>query len=94
MAQHVTPPGNNGFTITEDLTQDWIQLDTFASEIEASIIKGALENERIPTMMTNQTFSRVYPIGFNSLGGVSLWVPSDMSEKALEVLRRNRDLND
>lgn len=91
MAEHVTPPVNDSFSVTENVTDDWSVIETFNNEFDASVAKGALEAEGIPVMMTGQTFGSILPIGFNSIGGISLWVPTDRADAALTVLRRNRD---
>lgn len=80
--------------IPENPTQKegWTALTTYASQQEAAIVAGALESEGIPSMVTNGTMNSVLPIGFNTIGGVSLWVPAEMADKALMILRRNKDL--
>lgn len=69
----------------------WEVIMVYSRETEAYIVKGMLESEGIPTMLTNQTFSSVLPVGFNSIGGVRLWVPTQDADKALAILRRHED---
>ena len=94
MPNHVTPPANHNFDVTQLPSSDnWQVVEVFNSDFEASVAKGAIEAEGIPAQLTNQTFGSILPIGFNSIGGVSLWVPTDMADKALEILRKNNDID-
>lgn len=90
MAQHVNLPTNN--IDPKDTDRDinsWEVIMVYSKETDAYIVKGLLESEGIPAMLTNQTFSNVLPVGFNSIGGVRLWVPAEQADLALAILRRN-----
>lgn len=93
MAEHVTPPVNNSFNALSDdpSAQGWTVVEVFNSEIEAAVAQGALEAEGIAAMLTNQTFGSVLPIGFNSIGGIRLWVPASKADEAVKLLRANHD---
>ncbi len=86
-----TPPANSAFEVSDDLSEDWTVIEVFNTEFDASVARGALEAEGIPVMMTGQMFGSVLPIGFNSIGGISLWVPTDRANEAAAILKRNRD---
>ncbi|WP_353057875.1 hypothetical protein [Bacteroides acidifaciens] len=45
-----------------------------------------LSNEGIPCTLTNETFSSIYPIGFNSIGGINLVVPAEYADTARRLL--------
>lgn len=91
MAEHFSLPPDE--LVTDDTSADWQVVMIFDNERAASIASGALESEGIATTLTNQTFSSVLPLGFNSVGGVRLWVPRDQADRALIILRRNGDLS-
>lgn len=56
----------------------------FSTLWEAQIAMAQLEQQEIPAMMLNKNFSSIYPIGFNSIGEVSIMV----FERDLERARR------
>lgn len=91
MAEHVTPPANDTFTVSDNTSDDWTVIEVFNTEFDASVARDLLANEDIPVMMTGQTFGSVLPIGFNSIGGISLWVPTSRGDEALTILRRRHD---
>ena len=53
--------------------------------------RDILENAGIPCMLTNETFSSIYPIGHTSLGGIQLLVFEQDREKAIKVLEGSDD---
>lgn len=63
-----------------------ITIATYSTDWEAHIAEGVLVNEGIPCMLTNETFSSIYPIGFNSIGGINLIVPAGYADKARSLL--------
>ncbi|MCM1109581.1 MAG: DUF2007 domain-containing protein [Clostridium sp.] len=94
MANHFSlPPTDlveeNKAQTFDDENDQWEVVTVFDNEIDATIASGALENEGIASMLTNQTFSSVLPVGFNSIGGVRLWVRHADADRALSILRRN-----
>lgn len=89
MAEFTSIPPSD--LINDNENQDWEVVMVFNNAIEADIAKGALEAEGIDAILTNQTFSSVLPIGFNSIGGVRLWVNHSDADLALTILRRNKN---
>lgn len=71
-----------------DTQNGWVVLNTYSTDWEAHIAKGALEDAGIPVVIQNEEFSSIYPIGFNTLGGLPLLVPADMLEKAKQILEK------
>lgn len=59
---------------------------TYNSDWEAHIAQGVLDSEGIMSVLGNEVFSSIYPIGFNSLGGVSLSVMAADAARAREIL--------
>lgn len=63
-----------------------ISIRQYASNVEASMIRDRLENAGIPCMLTNETFSSIYPIGHNSIGGIQILVFEHDAEKATQII--------
>ena len=61
-------------------------LNTYSTDWEAHIAEGVLSSNGIPCTLTNETFSSIYPIGFNSIGGINLIVPAEYAAQAGELL--------
>lgn len=91
MADFFNLPPNGLFSEQSDEEMGWNVLKVFDNEQDAAIVKGALEAEGIPCELTNETSNAIFPIGFSSVGGVYLWVPVSMTDKALMILRKNDD---
>ncbi len=51
-----------------------VVVKSFSTLWEAQIAMAQLEQQEIPAMMTNENFSSIYPIGFNTVGEVSIMV--------------------
>jgi transposase-like protein len=67
-----------------------VQLMTCATQFEASLIQGRLENEQIASFLTNQNFSTLMPNYYRILGsGVQVMVFEDDLEKAQILLGMN-----
>lgn len=63
-----------------------VTVATYNSDWEAHIAQGVLDASDIESVLGNEVFSSIYPIGFNSLGGVSLNVRACDAARAHEVL--------
>ncbi len=59
---------------------------TFSREPEAYLVKSVLEQEGIFVAVLGDSLSRIYPIGFNSIGGIRLMVRSSDLERALDII--------
>lgn len=58
----------------------------FSSDIDARMAQSLLEDAGIKCVLDNETFSRIYPIGFNSIGGIRLMVFESDLERAEKIL--------
>jgi hypothetical protein len=58
-----------------------------AKQIEAQIIKGRLENEGIPALLSYDSSSLVFGFTVDGLGEVKIMVPERFAEQAREILR-------
>jgi len=57
-----------------------------ARQIEAQIIKGRLESEGIPVLLSYESAGVVYGLTVNGLGEVRVMVPENLAEEAKEIL--------
>ena len=57
-----------------------------AKYLEAQIIKGRLESEGIPVLLSYESAGLVYGITVDGLGEVKIMVPRDLAEEAKEIL--------
>ena len=63
----------------------------YSTNVEAFMARDILENEGIPCMLTNETFSGIYPIGHTSLGGIQLLVFEKDAEAANHILDKVKE---
>ena len=54
--------------------------------MEAQVIKGRLESEGIPALLSYESAGLVYGITVDGLGEVKIMVPKPLAEKAKELL--------
>jgi len=57
-----------------------------ATQMEAQIIKGRLESEGIPVLLSYESAGLVYGITVDGLGEVKIMVPRRLVEEAREIL--------
>jgi hypothetical protein len=57
-----------------------------ARQMEAQIIKGRLENEGIPVLLSYDSASLVYGLTVDGLGEVRVMVPAHLLEEAKGIL--------
>jgi hypothetical protein len=57
-----------------------------ANYLEAQIIKGRLESEGIPVLLSYESAGLVYGITVDGLGQVKIMVPRKLEEEAREIL--------
>lgn len=73
--------------LKSDYTENEIVLcRQFSNDTEAHIALAALENEGIQSIIDNDVFSRIYPIGTSALGALRLMVRRRDLEKALDIV--------
>jgi hypothetical protein len=57
-----------------------------AKYMEAQIIKGRLESEGIPVLLSYESAGLVYGLTVDGLGEVKIMVPKRLAEEAKEIL--------
>jgi hypothetical protein len=55
--------------------------------MEAQIIKGRLESEGIPVLLSYESAGLVYGLTIDGLGDVKIMVPKSLAEEAKKILR-------
>jgi hypothetical protein len=58
-----------------------------ARYMEAQIIKGRLESEGIPVLLSYESAGLIYGLTIDGLGEVKIMVPKRLAEEAKEILR-------
>jgi hypothetical protein len=57
-----------------------------AKYMEAQIIKGRLESEGIPVLLSYESAGLIYGLTIDGLGEVKIMVPKHLAEEAKEIL--------
>ena len=57
-----------------------------AKYMEAQIIKGRLESEGIPVLLSYESAGLIYGLTVDGLGEVKIMVPKHLAEEAREIL--------
>jgi len=57
-----------------------------ARHMEAEIIKGRLESEGVPALLSYESAGLVYGLTIDGLGEVKIMVPKHMASEAKEIL--------
>jgi len=65
-----------------------------ARYMEAQIIKGRLESEGIPVLLSYESAGLIYGITIDGLGEVKIMVPKHLAEEAKEILRISEESKD
>lgn len=63
----------------------WVCVNTYRDASAAYIDRGMLESNGIPTTLTNELISSVYPMT-DTWAGVDLMVPAELHAQALKLL--------
>ena len=74
-------------------TNEKLSVIAVARQIEAQIIKGRLESEGIPVLLSYESAGLVYGLTINGLGEVKIMVPEHMAKEARLLLDTNQDTN-
>ena len=74
-------------------TGDKLSVITIARQIEAQIIKGRLESEGIPVLLSYESAGLVYGLTIDGLGEVKVMVPEHLAKEAKSLLDTNQGQN-
>lgn len=65
----------------------WVTINSYEHDWQAGMAESILKDHDIPCVLGNQDFASIYPIGFNSLGAITVSVPEVFAEQASELLK-------
>lgn len=63
-----------------------------ARQLEAHIMKGRLESEGIPVLLSYESAGLVYGLTVDGIGEVKIMVPAGLADEAREILGRNENV--
>ncbi len=63
---------------------------SFDFDWQAHIAQGLLEEEGIRSVLGNELFGSLYPIGFNSIGGITLSVFQRDADRARQIISNSK----
>ena len=63
---------------------------TFDFDWQAHMAQGLLTEEGIQSVIDNEIFGSLYPIGFNSIGGINLRVFRRDADRAREIINKSQ----
>lgn len=70
---------------------DLVTLNTYEDPIAASIIKGVLDANGIPNMLSNQALANIFPMSNSLINDVRILVFRKDYNRAKEVIRENQE---
>lgn len=59
---------------------------TFSSSSEAYIAKGLLDSNGIKGIVSNEDIAAILPIGFSSIGEITIWTAASDCDRARKIL--------
>jgi hypothetical protein len=68
------------------MTEDWIVLDEVAGMPQAEILRGMLEAQEIPSVLSQEGAGRAIGLTIGTLGTVQILIPAKDLERAQEIL--------
>jgi hypothetical protein len=75
-----------GVVVPAEKDEDLVTVCT-SRHMEAQILKGRLESEGIPVLLSYESAGLVYGLTVNGLGEVRILVPKHLANEAKEILR-------
>lgn len=63
---------------------------TFDFDWQAHMVQGLLTEEGIQSVIDNEIFGSLYPIGFNSIGGINLRVLRRDADRARQIITKSK----
>lgn len=63
-----------------------VVVDEVAGELQGEIVRGLLEAQGIPAMLSEEGAGRVYGLGVGPLARVQILVPAEFSQQARQIL--------
>ena len=71
--------------------QEWIVIERVAGDLQAEILRGLLEAQGIPVLLSREGAGRAIGLSIGPLGEVVILVSAESHQEAMEVLAKYRD---
>jgi len=70
---------------------EWITLDTVQGDLEAELIKGMLEAQEIPVLLSREGAGRAFGLTVGPMGEVEILVPKVLENDAKKILEQYKN---
>ena len=67
------------------MEEKWVIVFKAQGEVEASIVKGKLESNRIPVILKQEAIGKICGLTLDGLGEVKVLVPESYKEEAKKI---------
>lgn len=64
----------------------WVEIESVFGDLQAEILRGLLEAQGIPVLLSQEGAGRAMGLSVGPLGEVEILVPEDYHQQALQVL--------
>lgn len=68
------------------MSEEWVVIDEVPGMLQAEILRGMLEAQEIPVLLSQEGAGRVYGLTVGPLGTVQILIPAKDLERARELL--------
>ncbi len=72
-------------------TNEWVVIERVAGDLQAEILRGLLEAQGIPVLLSREGAGRAIGLSVGPLGEVVILVTADSRQEAMQVLAKYRD---
>jgi len=67
--------------------KQWVVLEEAIGEVQAEILRGALEAQGIPVVLSHEAVGRVFPVAYGPMARVQILVASENLKRAQKILK-------
>lgn len=68
----------------------WVQVTTVQAEVQAELLRGLLEAQEIPVLLSREGAGRALGLSVGPLGEVHILVPDQFQEEAVNIILKYR----
>jgi hypothetical protein len=68
----------------------WVQVTTVQAEVQAELLRGLLEAQEIPVLLSREGAGRALGLSVGPLGEVHILVPEQFQEEAVNIILKYR----
>jgi hypothetical protein len=66
---------------------NWVQISSVQAEVQAELLRGLLEAQEIPVLLSREGAGRALGLSVGPLGEVHILVPDQFQAKARKIIR-------